>query len=386
MGHYEHWREDIALARDLGLQALRWGVPWYRVERQQGEFDWSWTDQVIPYMVEELGITPIIDLMHYGCPLWLRGEFDNDDYPQLVAAYAGAFATRYKRLVKWYTPLNEPIVNADECGRRGHWPPYLRGDKGYVRLVLQLVKGIMRTVEVLKQVDPGSIMLHVEASGLVRAGRADLEPIAQEEREMLFLIYDLLTGRVTVEHPLFAWLVRHGAPPDDLASMVREAITLDLIGLNFYPQWSTRLLHLDERGQLATGTTERDGSGFAELIRTYYERYRVPVMITETSAHSSDQEREAWLRNSLAAIKDLRLKGVPVIGYTWFPIFTMIDWQYRFGREPLEKYRLELGLYRLGGEGEPRWLETPLVQSFLQQRNDPASSIGEVSFDGNGAA
>src|SRR5690348_4119806 len=39
MGHYQHWREDLALARDLGLHALRWGIPWYRVEPKQGQFD-----------------------------------------------------------------------------------------------------------------------------------------------------------------------------------------------------------------------------------------------------------------------------------------------------------------------------------------------------------
>ena len=75
MGHYEHWREDLALGRELGVQAIRWGMPWYRVEPLPGEFDWSWTDQVIPYLVEELKITPILDLMHYGCPFWLRREF-----------------------------------------------------------------------------------------------------------------------------------------------------------------------------------------------------------------------------------------------------------------------------------------------------------------------
>jgi beta-glucosidase len=52
MGHYEHWRQDLALVRDLGLKMVRWGVPWYRLEPfQPGEFDWRWTDQVIPYMV-----------------------------------------------------------------------------------------------------------------------------------------------------------------------------------------------------------------------------------------------------------------------------------------------------------------------------------------------
>src|SRR6188508_3181906 len=119
MGHYQHWREDLALAKELGVQALRWGVPWYRVEPLPGEFDWRWTDQVIPYMVEELGITPIIDLMNYGCPFWMRQEFINPDYPHAVATYAETFAERYKHLVSWYTPFNEPLVAAMMCGDKG---------------------------------------------------------------------------------------------------------------------------------------------------------------------------------------------------------------------------------------------------------------------------
>ena len=141
VGHYDHWREDLALAGQVGAQAIRWGIPWYRVEPVRGVFDWSWTDQVIPYLVEELEITPIIDLMHYGCPFWLEREFDNDQYPQAVASYAAAFAQRYHSLIHWYTPLNEAFVNALLCGKRGSWPPYLRGDHGFVRIMLQLCAG-----------------------------------------------------------------------------------------------------------------------------------------------------------------------------------------------------------------------------------------------------
>jgi beta-glucosidase/6-phospho-beta-glucosidase/beta-galactosidase len=379
MGHYEHWREDLALARDLGLRAVRWGVPWYRVEPfEPGRFDWSWTDQVVPYMVEELGLTPIIDLMHYGCPFWLRREFSSAEYPEAVAAYAEAFARRYAGLLKWYTPLNEPIVTALYCGQRGLWPPYLRTDRGYVTVLLQVIDGIQRTVAALRAVDPEVILVHVEASGLSRAAREDLHAIAREEQARTFLPYDLLTGRVTPDHPLFAWLVRNGASPDRLLDLAAAPTPFDLMGLNFYPQWSTTQLYIDRRGRLAYQPVEQDGAGFVGLIESYWERYRVPIMVTETSARGDEAIRARWLEASVTAIRALRGRGVPVLGYTWFPLFTMIDWRYRFGRGPLEEYRLELGLYTLNGPQGARWNPTPLVEQFRGYVSDPEASIGPL--------
>ena len=378
MGHYTHWREDIALAQHLGLDALRWGVPWYRVEPSPGEFDWGWTDQVIPYMVEELGITPIIDLMHYGCPFWLRGEFANPDYPKAVASYAGAFARRYSHLVRWYTPLNEPIVNAMMCGRRGIWPPYLRGNSGYVRIMVQLALGIVATVNELKSIDPASIMVHVEAAGITRASRPDLEPLAVEQQLTRFLCYDLITGRVDLDHPLYAWLVRNGALPDTLTALARNPIGIDVLGLNFYPQWSTREVSLNRAGKLIYRKIERSGTGFAEMIADYHTRYGSPVIVTETSARGSDAVRSQWLATGVAAIKHLRDRAVPVLGYTWFPIFTMIDWRYRTGRLPVERYRIELGLYRLGNPGEPRWTSTPLVPQLKSYIDNPEQAVGDL--------
>jgi beta-glucosidase/6-phospho-beta-glucosidase/beta-galactosidase len=379
MGHYEHWREDLDLARDLGVQAMRWGVPWYRVEALPGEFDWSWTDQVVPYMVEELGITPIIDLMHYGCPFWLRREFASDDYPRAVAAYARAFAERYAGRVRWYTPLNEPIVNALFCGKRGLWPPYLRGDAGYLRIMLQLVQGILRTVEAIKEVDPGALMVHVEATGLNRAARADLEVLAIEDQHRGFLAYDLLTGKLTPDHPLFTWLLRNGASPDDLAAIGRAAIPLDVIGMNFYPQWSTQQVTVDKKGRIAYKAVEQDGAGFVTLIEDYWKRYGVPIMVTETSARGAVDVRSRWLEASVAAIRHLRGEGVPVLGYTWFPMFTMIDWRYRFGKQTVDHYRLDLGLYTLAPEGSGRrWQPTPLVEQFQGYVRNPEAAIGPL--------
>jgi beta-glucosidase/6-phospho-beta-glucosidase/beta-galactosidase len=380
MGHYEHWREDLSLGRDLGLKAMRWGVPWYKVEPERGKFEWGWIDEVLGFMTEELKIFPIVDLMHYGTPFWLKREFAHQDYPDLVADYAAAFAERYKHTIKWYTPLNEPIINSLMSGMRGLWPPYLKGDAGYIRIMLQLARGIIKTVRAIKEIDPEAMMFHVEATGMTRTARQDLEVLAREEKDRGHIGFDLITGRIHEDHQLFTWLVRNGASPDALDEIEENAITLDVLGLNFYPQWSTKLLYIDKKGRLAFSETEPEGNGFRELIADHYERYKVPIMITETSAVGSNEIRERWLESSVSMIKGLREEdGVPVIGYTWFPLFTMVDWRYRFGSEPVENYYLELGLYKLNRESDkPRWIETHLVEKLKHYIANTAEVVGEL--------
>ena len=89
--------------------------------------------------------------------------------------------------------------------------------------------------------------------------------------------------------------------------------------------------------------------------------------------------RSAWLTASVAAVKELRGRGVPVLGYTWFPLFTMVDWRYRLGRRPVERYHIDLGMYKINNTGTAqRWKATPLVEQIRGYINDPLTSIGPV--------
>ena len=115
-GHYDNWREDLDLAASSGASMIRYGIPWYRVNPGLDEWDWSWTDRVIERL-HAVDLTPIIDLMHYGCPLWLEREFANPDYPRRVAEYAARFAERYAA-VRFYTPMNEPLLTPRIARRR----------------------------------------------------------------------------------------------------------------------------------------------------------------------------------------------------------------------------------------------------------------------------
>jgi beta-glucosidase/6-phospho-beta-glucosidase/beta-galactosidase len=243
-----------------------------------------------------------------------------------------------------------------------------------------VAKGIVRTVRALKEVDPDAVMVHVEAVGLTRAAREELEPLAAEERRRGFVFLDLITGRITPEHPLFAWLLAHGIGQDDLRQFVDRPIELDVVGLNFYPQWSTKQLTTDTKGRPYYQLVERDGAGFVDLITDYYEHYRTPVMITETSAKGSIETKRRWLAASVAAASHLGKQGVPVIGYSWFPLFTMVDWKYRTGRKPRNKYLIELGLYQseIEADGSLRYVPTELVEQFRAYTLNPQLVVGDL--------
>src|SRR5947209_6110111 len=85
MHHYRLWREDVDLAAGLGISTIRYGIPWYKVNPRPGVFDWAWTDPVIEHLAGTRGLTPIVDLMHYGRPTWREYGFVIGAYTTRVA-------------------------------------------------------------------------------------------------------------------------------------------------------------------------------------------------------------------------------------------------------------------------------------------------------------
>jgi beta-glucosidase/6-phospho-beta-glucosidase/beta-galactosidase len=53
----------------------------------------------------------------------------------------------------------------------------------------------------------------------------------------------------------------------------------------------------------------------------YWERYHAPIFVSETASVGSVRRRADWLSDSIAAIGRLRARGVPLVGYTWWPLF-----------------------------------------------------------------
>ena len=359
-GHYERWREDLDLASSTRAEMIRYGIPWYRVNPSPDSWDWSWTDRVFDRLLS-LGLTPIVDLMHYGCPLWLEREFANPYYPERVAEYAAHFAERYGEVVRFYTPLNEPLLNAMYCGEDSRWPPALAGDRGFVTLVRQLVRGIVRAQQAIGDSLPESVFVHVEATFRYMGRPEHAERIHLLEQRN-WLVYDLLFGRVGADHPLYGYLEANGFSDEDFTFFREYPAEPDILGINYYPHLTTtELLPDGEQRNVWAGV-----EGIEGLIQGFYARYEKPIFWTETSLAGSVEDRLLWLESSLELVHRLRSEGLPLVGYTWWPLFSLVDWTYREGERPAKDYLRHMGMYDLEPDGEGGFLriETPVVRAF----------------------
>ncbi len=357
-GHDRRWREDLRLVADLGVRWLRYGIPWYRVNPAPGRFDWSWTDEVLPYLVEDLGVQPILDLVHYGAPLWLDGTFLAPDYPERVAEYAGAVAERYGSIIRQWTPLNEPRVHAHFAGRSGIWPPYRRGERGFLAVFVALARGMARTMDAIRQAVPDAELVHVEAMSVIEAAHPALEPEVERRLEIPFLALDLVEGRVDPGHPLWPWLKQHGVPAGHLEELARPGRQMDIFGGNFYPQascWVVEGTPDGPRSRRRQGTA----ADLAGALRVAAGRTDRPVMLTETSVGGSIRSRGRWLEEVAGVVTEVRAAGVPLLGATWFPAFSLFSWDYRRGRRPPEAYLVHMGLWDLMDDGSGGLVPVP---------------------------
>ncbi|HWJ07091.1 MAG TPA: family 1 glycosylhydrolase [Steroidobacteraceae bacterium] len=388
--HYTRWEADLQLFAELGLRAVRYGIPWHRINPARGVWDFRWADEPLERLLE-LGIAPVVDLVHYGLPAWIEGAYLNPDYPELVAEYAARVAERFHGRIHTYTPLNEPRVTAWYCGRIGWWPPFGRSWRGFVEVMLGVCRGIVRTVERMRAVDPEIVDVHVDATDLYDAASSvlaaeNVSPAlaaeAARRQEIVFLALDLVSGRVQPGHPLHAWLLQHGADTATLEWFVEHALEPDLIGINLYPMFSQKRL-LQARG----GLRVRMRYAKAEIVETladlYWQRYHRPLLISETASVGSVRRRRAWLDSSVEAVARTRSRGVPLLGYTWWPLFALVTWGYREGKKPPADYLYQMGLWNLARDasGLAR-VPTPLVERYRELVAGGVREVGRLNAVG----
>ncbi len=338
--HSANWMSDLQLVHDLGATSVRYGVNWPLVHTARNEYDWSMLDERFQFAGNALGLTVIADLVHYGTPTWLADAFADPDYPDVVAEFAGAFAARYRGLVDHITPLNEPITTASFCGLRGVWPPALTGWAGWTAVTMNIARGISRSIHAIRAANPDAVIVHVEASSLYGTADEALKHHSVHLQELGTLPTDLVLGFVSEHHPQYPWLIANGARASELAELVANPPTIDLLGVNYYPMLTPRTL-VAVAGAVDQVATDGWTDGLATALRSFDDRYGLPLLITETSIEGDDETRKSWLDDSVASVHALRDEGLDIRGYTWWPLLDFVDWSFASGGRNVEEFLVD---------------------------------------------
>ena len=375
--HNRFWKDDLRRAREeLGVTHLRYAFPWHQIETQRGQCDWSMVDERLEHF-ENLKLEPVLDVMHFGTPVWLRQAVGDPEFPEALENFASQMVTRYRGRVKTWCPFNEPLVSALFSGDFGFWPPHARKWRGYMPVLSRIITAVSRAIRTLRRDDPHATVLLCDTVENYKT-RVDALQVEVRRRNLRrFLAMDLLTGRVDKDHPLYNWLMAYGMSEIDLEWFKSNPQRPDVMGLDYYSHsdWQLDQINGAVRQRRAEAPVGLYGIGTA-----YYQRYGIPMMLTETSIEGQALNREIWLESTVEDCRRLREEGIPLLGYFWWPLVDQLDWDgaltHRVGKIH------QVGLFNLTrqADGTLSRAASPLVKQFAEIIRGGNKHVGELTF------
>ena len=329
---------DLDRFAAVGLRALRTPVLWESVAPTGLDAaDWSWPTRRLERL-RRLGVRPIVGLVHHGSGPASTDLLD-DGFVEGLARFARATAERFPWVEEW-TPVNEPLTTARFSALYGHWYPHRKDDRSLVRALLVQIRATVRAMEEIRKVVPGALLVQTEDLGRT-TGTPGLWNQVEFENHRRWISLDLLFGRVRPGHPLWSFLLEHGAPEEDLEALADRPCPPDVVGLNYYvtsdrwlderlelhPRWSHGGNGVQSYADIHTTVGHpRDVFGHRAVLTSAWERYGAPVALTEVhqGCHRADQLR--WLKEAWDAAVQLRREGVDVRAVTAWALLGSHDW------------------------------------------------------------
>jgi 6-phospho-beta-glucosidase len=154
-----HYKEDIALAKAIGMNTLRTSIQWGRLidNFETGSVNkdgLKFYDDLINTFLDN-NITPIMNLFHFDMPIELfdktKGWLGRETVEMFVK-YAKTAFDLFGDRVKYWSVINEPIVQPEAGYLYGfHYPKRIGDGKDAVQIIYNLALATSKTIEVFRQ-------------------------------------------------------------------------------------------------------------------------------------------------------------------------------------------------------------------------------------------
>ncbi len=355
-GHQDRL-DDLARFASLGTKALRYPVLWERVSPEAPDrSDWRWTDERLTE-IRRLGMRPIAGLVHHGSGPRYTHLLD-DGFATGLARHARAAAERYPWITDW-TPVNEPLTTARFSALYGHWYPHARNEGAFYAALLNQIDAVRLSMKAIRAVNPAARLIQTEDVGHVFS-TPHLAHQAEHDNARRWLAWDLLTGRRDPGGVMARHIEGLGLG-DRMRAILDDPCPPDVIGVNHYLSSERFLDQRIERYPRHTwGGNEREPyadveavrvaapgpMGLERLLEMAWDRYRLPLAVTECHNGCTREDQMRWLAQSWRAAERLNARGVRVEAVTAWSLLGSIDWNSLLTRDG---GHYECGVYDVRG-------------------------------------
>jgi dTDP-4-dehydrorhamnose reductase len=335
--HYKR-KGDLQLIADLGIKTLRYPILWERHQPDiDSEIDWNWTESQLNILTSN-GIKPIAGLVHHGSGPKFT-DLLNEDFATGLAAYAEKVATKFP-WIEYYTPVNEPLTTARFSGLYGLWYSHLRNDISFVKMLLNQMKAVVLSMQAIRKINPSAKLVQTEDLGKTYSTPA-LQYQANFENIRRWITYDLLCGNVKPGHAMWKHFVRLGIPERSLNFFIENKCPPDIMGFNYY---ITSERYLDENIKNYPSHTHGGNelqvyadveavrvrhdhpSGLAVLLREAWERFKLPIALTEVQLNCGREDQKRWLKEAWDTCLALINEGINIKAVTAWSLFGAYGW------------------------------------------------------------
>ncbi len=358
---YHRYPDDIALMKELGVNAYRFSIAWPRVfprgtgERNPKGFDYY--NRLIDSLLEA-GIEPVPTLYHWDLPQSLEdaGGWPNRETAGAFSDYAKAcFDELGDRVSMWIT-LNEPFCTAILGYLQGHHAPGIRDMRKATAAIhhLNLAHGL--AVQTFRQGGYGGQIgttLNTQTPRPATRRPEDIEAADRAADLPTRMFLDPLLGKGYPQR----FIEAHELAETPLADGDLEIIAgeIDFLGVNYYHEWAVAYDESQpERYRFVPQYQETTEMGWPITPKGLHRHLQwlhehtggMPLYITENGCAMPDELSEDgtrvhdrgrvdFLKSYLSASADAIRDGVNLRGYFLWSFIDNFEWAYgytkRFG-------------------------------------------------------
>ena len=347
--HYHRYKEDIALMKQIGLKSYRFSINWCRIVPEPGKVN---PKGIAFYrsLVKELraaGIEPLVTLYHWDLPLWAhrQGGWKNTKIIDWYLAYVKLVVDALSDDVQYWMTFNEPQIFIMSAYVMGSFAPFEHAIFSYKNCLRNMLLAHGRAVKLIRETAKTKPII-----GIAMAASAYI-PDSEDETSLRDAAQKTFESQVGEgSNSLYmdpiglgkaSKMLRRKLSAEDLR-IISEPI--DFVGVNVY-QPSNPMI--DKKGYNADAFPKTslgwviDGRCLYWTIRQYWERYHIPVMVTENGMAANDivapdgavhdAQRIAFLDEFLPSVKRAAEEGIPVLGYQHWSAMDNLEWCEGYG-------------------------------------------------------